>query len=217
MASRKRSKPAEPPTPDALVREVAGRYRSGDGRFAVQQSDAAWFLVDTEQQNELGQELMHGPYPTLQAVRDAIPGARAVTLLPRRRAAGRSRAERPAPPPPPPPSWIDELPSADAVEVRRIIRALEREGVEDAESVVRRDRELDQPIVVAHLIERRLDAIVDELPLEERAEARALVSRAAEVLSTGESPGRSLAGWALVELVSATETANRRVRLRGAR
>ncbi len=216
MATKK-SKLAEPPAPDALVREVAGRYRSGDGRFTVQQSDAAWFLVDTEQQNELGQELMHGPYPTLQAVRDAMPGARVVTPLPRRRTAGRSRAERAAPPPPPPPSWIDELPSADAVEVRRMIRALEREGVEDAESVVRRDRELDQPIIAAQLIERRLDALVEELPPEERAAARSLVSRAAEVLSSGESSGRSLPGWALVELASSTEPANRRVRLRGPR
>ena len=188
-------------------------YRSGDGRFTVQQSDATWFLVDTHQQNELGQELMHGPFASLRAVREALPGARSVAPpLPRRPRAGRSAA-KPAPPPPPPPSWIDDLPAAEAKDVRRQIRELEREGLQDAEAVVRRDRELDQPLIAARLIERRLDALVEDLPPDQRIEARAFVARAAEVLSAGEASRRSLPGWALVEIGPGPEASSRRVRV----
>ena len=43
-------KPKPEPQPDDLVRQEAGNYLSGDGRFAVRQSDANWYVVDREQQ-----------------------------------------------------------------------------------------------------------------------------------------------------------------------
>jgi hypothetical protein len=70
---------AAPADPDSLVRQTAGSYRSGDGRFEIRQSDSSWFLIDTQQTNEFGQELLRGPFASLKAARDQLPGARRVT------------------------------------------------------------------------------------------------------------------------------------------
>src|SRR3954452_24270267 len=113
-----RAKTEKPPAgPNDLVRESAGVYRSGDGRFEVQKSDVGWYLVDTEQANEFGQQLIHGPLQTLDAVRDAIPGARDIRPLLRVRppkaanngaaATPSAQPRKPEPPPPPPPTWIE--------------------------------------------------------------------------------------------------------------
>ncbi len=153
--------------PDKLVRQQAGTYRTGDDRFEVREADVGWFLVDSEQTNEFGQELIQGPFATLKAIRAALPDARAAKPAGRPRAAPK-KAAKPAtkaePPPPPPPTWIEQLPKADAAGVRKLIGALEREGITDAEALVRRDREGLLPAVAARLIERRLDALVDDLP-----------------------------------------------------
>jgi hypothetical protein len=61
-----------------LKRETAGRYRSEDGRYMVQQQSGPWWLMDTEQTDELGQPALHGPYASLSEATDAIatlPGA----------------------------------------------------------------------------------------------------------------------------------------------
>lgn len=77
--------------PNRLVRQAPGRYRSADDRFEVRQAGTGWFVVDTQQRNELGQELVQGPFATLAAVRELLPEARRTTLKPlprpRRRAA----------------------------------------------------------------------------------------------------------------------------------
>lgn len=204
------------PDPDSLVRTAAGSYRTGDSRFLVQQSQATWFLLDTEQTNELGQELMHGPFPTLKAAREAIPGARSTTPLPRRpaRSSRRPAAGTPARKPMPPPSWIDELPTLEAADVRRAIRALEREGIEDAEALVRRDRELGQPLVAARLIERRIGAAIEEAG-DGATGVRALAARLVQIVTGDDAPAHPLPGWALVELArDGTDPGARRIRPR---
>lgn len=224
MAPRKRSQQAAstgPPDPDKLVRQEPGRYRSADGRFEVQESGTSWFLVDSAQQNEFGQDLIHGPFPSLKAVREQLSGARNTTPLPRSRAqppaGGRAaKAQKGPPRPAPPPTWIDRLPKAEAAAVRRLVAALEREGIADAETVVRRDRESDQPQVALALIERRLDGLVAQLPEEERRPARELLSRAVELLTGAGGVARDpLPGWSLVELSASpgAEPANRRIRI----
>ncbi|HEY8169531.1 MAG TPA: GNAT family N-acetyltransferase [Candidatus Limnocylindria bacterium] len=98
-------KTAEPVDPNKLVRRSAGTYRSGDERFEVRQSGLGWYLVDSTQADELGQELVLGPFPTLAAVRDAIPAARRTTVrsLPRpRKPSSKARAKADAPPEPKP-------------------------------------------------------------------------------------------------------------------
>lgn len=70
------SKPAAPPDPDKLKRETAGRYVSGDGRFTVEGGSNGWTVQDAEQTDDFGLPLVRGPYPTLDAVREAIGAAR---------------------------------------------------------------------------------------------------------------------------------------------
>lgn len=86
-----KAKPAE--TDSTLKREVAGRYLTRDGRFAVEQSSSGWLLIDNEATDELGQPLVRGQFATREAARDAIEAARAgpapVSKL------GRRLAERP--------------------------------------------------------------------------------------------------------------------------
>jgi ribosomal protein S18 acetylase RimI-like enzyme len=63
-------------TDDTLKRERAGTYRTKDGRFTVEQSSSGWLLLDAEQTDQLGLPLARGPFPTLDAAREAIPVAR---------------------------------------------------------------------------------------------------------------------------------------------
>ena len=79
-------KAAEPvPDPNALTRRQAGAYRTADERFEVRTSGVGWMLIDTVESDELGQPLTRGPYPTLDAVREALPEARRATIKPVKR------------------------------------------------------------------------------------------------------------------------------------
>ena len=207
--------------PDKLVRQQAGTYRTGDDRFEIREADVGWFLVDSEQTNEFGQELIQGPFPTLKAVRAALPAARTAKAVGATRAAPKKAAtpskgvKRKEPPEPPPPSWIDQLPKAEGAGVRRLIGALEREDITDAEALVRRDRDGLLPAVATRLIERRLEALVDDLPDGEQKAGRALVRRVAELLSSEGTARRDpLPGWTLVEIDGGPEPPNRRIDLR---
>ena len=219
MPKGKRSPASDGPAdPDRLVRQAAGTYHSADDRFEVRGGSTGWFLVDREQANEFGQELMLGPFATLDAVREAIPPARSAKVTPIRRpssgAKPAARKKEPPPPPPPPQSWIDKLPKADATGVRRLISALEAEGIDRAEELVRRDREGIGPAVAARLVEHRLEAIVDELPEGARAGARELLGRVAEAITAQGKPSGPLPGWSLVELGREPEPPNRRITIR---
>jgi hypothetical protein len=209
---------ADAADPDKLVRQAAGTYRTADQRFEVRgSSTAGWFLVDTAQANDFGQELILGPYATLDAVRESIPSARSSKVTPIRRPATGKKSQAKATkaaPPPPPKSWIDKLPKADAASVRRLIAALESKGVGSAEDLVRRDREGIGPAVATRLIEQRLEAIVAELPERGREGARELVRRAAEVLSVEGRATGELPGWSLVEVGPEPEPDNRRITIR---
>lgn len=216
--ARAGSKADVPDDPNKLVRQQAGTYRTGDERFEVREADVGWFLVDSEQTNEFGQELIQGPFATLKAIREVLPEKRATAKAApgrKRSSPSRKRAAKPAPEPePPPPSWIDQLPRADAAAVRRLIGALEREGIDGAEALVRRDRDGLLAAVAARLIERRLEALVGELPAEGRDAARAFVHRVANVLGAEGKPRDPLPGWTLVEVGPGAEPPNRRIDLR---
>ena len=120
-----------PADPDKLVRQQAGTYRTGDERFDIREADVGWFLVDSEQTNEFGQELIQGPFPTLKAVRAALPAARTAKAAgptraaPKKAAKPSKAAKRDEPSKPPPPSWIDQLPKAEGAGVRKLIGALD--------------------------------------------------------------------------------------------
>ena len=213
VAAARAKKEKEPVGPDDLVRASAGAYRSGDGRFEVTKSDVGWYLVDTQQSNEFGQQLIHGPMPTLEAVREAVPGARVIKPLLRVRppAAGKRPQSTPQRPAPPPRSWIDELPAKDAAAAKRLIKALEREGVDGAEGLVRHHRDDASPTVATKIVERRLRALIDEQPEAERERALHLVSQATRILADGGATVPAPAPrWALVE-VTEDEQPRRRI------
>jgi GNAT superfamily N-acetyltransferase len=63
--------------PGALKRVGAGSYRTPDGRFSVEQASGRWLVLDAELADDLGLPLTRGPFPTLDAARDAIAQARA--------------------------------------------------------------------------------------------------------------------------------------------
>jgi hypothetical protein len=194
---------AKPIDPDDVVRESAVTYRSGDQRFQVRQSDGSWYVVDMERSNDFGQELIHGPFATLKESRAAIPGARKVTPLPRPTpaAAAKGAAAKATPPPPAPKSWIDRLPDADAKSARRLIRALEHEGVTDADDLVRAARSDGESEIASRLIERRLQAFVDESDPGQRRQARELVRRVTNILTEdGSMTPEPLPRWSLVEV-----------------
>lgn len=219
----KKRKPDAPPDPDKLLRQSAGSYRTADERFEARQADAGWFLVDSEQANEFGQELIHGPFPTLKALREAIGGARTskVTTMPAPKAAvggeaskgaaKASKGAKPEKPAEPPPSWIDKLPAAEGRALRRTIAALERDGAEDAELLVRRDRDGLLPAVAVRRIERRLAEVLDDASAGEKR----AVQRAMEILSGEGRATEALPGWALVEVRPGEDPPdNRRIDLR---
>lgn len=229
LTSMAKSKAKDPAAsdPDKLVRQAAGSYRTADDRFEVREAGIGWYLVDTTQQNELGQELMHGPYATLKEVRTALPVARTpIRQVKTRRAAGstgerarggssRAAAAKPEGAPQPAPSWIDKLPDAEATEVRRLIRALERADVPDAERLVRRDREGLGPAVVEELLSRELASLLESLPEAERGPARKTVDRVVELLTVDGTRRRGdLPGWVLVEIGRDGEPPNRRITIR---
>ena len=199
--------------PDRLIRQKAGSYRTADERFEVHQEGLGWFVLDSAQANEFGQPLIHGPFETMALVRESLPGAR--KTKPIRRGKPPRRAAAKPEPPPPPPSWIDALPSKEASEVRSLVRALERDGLPDAEELVRRDREGLLPAVAVQLIERRLAELVTELPAKEREVGDRLVRGVAEILSADGTTRRDgLPGWTLVEIGPKGEPPNRRIVLR---
>lgn len=215
----KKEKP--PAGPDDLVRRGAGAYTSGDGRFGVQKSDQRWFLVDNQQSNEFGQQLIHGPFDTLGDVRAAIPGARDIKPLlrvPRRRGepAQRQKAAPPGKKPPTPLSWIDRLPAQEAAEVRRLVGALEAEGIANAESIIKRDRDSEGFALAAEeLIARRLAKVAASATPAARDELRKAVRRVAEILTDeGGATARPLPRWELVETPRDPGQPPRRIRVR---
>jgi hypothetical protein len=221
MATKdKPSKPKKPaPGQDDLVRSGAAAYSSGDGRFGVQKSDQRWFLIDNEQANEFGQQLIHGPFDTLDEVRAAIPGARDIKPLlrvPRTSASakkeGASKGTQKHPKraaQPTPMSWIDRLPGQEAAQVRRLIGALEDAGVANAETVVKRDRESEGFAIAAEELIARMLGDIDE------TDARKAVKRAAEILTDeGGATARPLPRWELVETPREPDKPPRRIRVR---
>ena len=202
-----------PPDPDKLVRQTAGSYRTADDRFEARQAAQGWFLVDTEQSNEFGQELIHGPFGTLKELREAIPGSRTAKTIampkPAKPSKGGAKEE---PKKPKPPTWIEKLPPAEGRAVRKTIAALERDGITDAELLVRRDRDGLLPAVAIRRIERRLAEEADgALPKE-----RKLIQRVAEILSAEGRATDALPGWTLVEVASGEDppAEHRRIDLR---
>jgi hypothetical protein len=67
------AKEKPPPDPTRLKRSSAGEYTSGDGRFTLRQDKGGkWYATDTQQTNELGLELVLGPFDTIAEARESL-------------------------------------------------------------------------------------------------------------------------------------------------
>lgn len=160
-------KAAAPPDPTKLSRETAGRYVSGDGRFAVEKGSAGWMVVDAEQRNDFGLPLVRGPYDTLDEAKAAVETAREgpapTSALAGRMAeqtrqkpgSGRSSGRAPRPttqttqtapppdpeppePPPPPPVIVREFRSRDGDALRALWEEVDFHSVGDDDASLRR-------------------------------------------------------------------------------
>ena len=118
------------PAEAKLKRESAGRYRTADGRFGVEQSSGGWMVVDDEQTNELGLPLVRGPFASLDAARAAIEEARSgpapaselatrIAAAPTPKSAP-ARSAAPKRPPEPPPVQVRAFRPADGAALRAV-------------------------------------------------------------------------------------------------
>jgi hypothetical protein len=111
-----------------------------------------------------------------------------------------------------PQSWIDKLPDAERRNVRAFIRALEGEGIKEAEDLVRRHRDDTTPTIATRLVENRLKQLLDALPEDQRAAARNVAGQVVEILASGgSSVARPAPRWALVEILPEDDGARRRI------
>ncbi len=95
-------------------------------------------------------------------------------------------------------TWLDELEDRDrglARTARRMIAALEAEGIDDAESLVRRDLLGNEPIVATRLIARDVLAAIARL----EDPAPAVVAAAVADVLAGSKRRSGLPGWRLLE------------------
>ena len=208
-SSKPKPKPKPKPVP-AWKRAEAGTYLSADERFSIRsEGPSRWFITDEEQHDELGLARTIGPYDTLDAAkaaaeaqRDEAPAASplagrlAKATAPDKRAKEKPSAEEPKPPPPPPRTWLDKLEDDDretARRARRLIAALEDEGIADADALVQRDVTGNQPVVAARLLALELLGAVGT-----RTKPESVLEAVVDVL-TGSRARRGLPHWELVE------------------
>jgi ribosomal protein S18 acetylase RimI-like enzyme len=155
MAPPKQADP-KPVDPTALRREAAGRYVSGDGRFAVEQSSGGWLIEDAAQANELGLPLVRGPFATLAGAKAAVAAARQaptpssplaellaagpapLTDRPSRDRTGPAKRERPAAPPPPPPVIVRDFRPSDGDALRALWDTVDMRSIGDDDTSLQR-------------------------------------------------------------------------------
>ncbi len=212
MSPKARSAKPKPVPP--WKRAEAGVYQSSDERFSIQsEGPSRWFITDEEQHDELGLARTVGPFDTLEVAKAAAEALRGETpaasplegriakgegVSARGGSRGKAKPEPAEPklPPPPPRTWLDKLEDEDreaARHARRLIVALEEEGIADADALVRRDITGKQPVVAARLLAREILAAVGSSTKPEL-----VVEAVVEALGSSKVR-RGLPGWELVE------------------
>ena len=175
--------------------------------------------MDEEQHDELGlartvgRHTLDAAKAAAEALRDDAPATSPLAgrlakdgASPGRggsRAKAKPEPAEPKAPPPPPKTWLDKLEDDDrdaARHARRLIAALEEDGIEDADALVRRDVTGNQPVIAARLLAREILAAVGTSTKPEsvvEAVVEALGSRRSAVAcragSSSSAMGRSRA------------------------
>jgi hypothetical protein len=204
---------AKPKPVPPWKRAEAGVYQSSDDRFSIQsEGPSRWFITDEQQQDELVLARTVGPFDTLdaakaaaEALRDEAPAASPLEgrlakagakPAPGKRGKAKPQATASKPAPPPPRTWLDKLEDDDrdaARHARRLIAALEDEGIEDADALVRRDIAGNQPVIATRLLARAIRAAVGTATKPE-----SVVEAVVEALGSSKVR-RGLPGWEIVE------------------
>ena len=147
--------------------------------------------------------------PFADRIREAAskPKRQALSVVPDREAPGPDSGSAPtmepepeseSQPEAPKRTWLEKLAERDregAARARRMIAALEREGIDDAESLVRRDILGNEPIVATRLAARDVLAAIARLDDPSPAEVAVAVS---DVLAASRRRS-GLPGWRMVE------------------
>jgi hypothetical protein len=115
-------------------------------------------------------------------------------------------------PPPKPETWLDRLSADDRRRAEKLIRALEKEGLPDAEDTAKARIEGHADTDLARrLLRGRLDRLLDEAAADD--DARRLVAEATQILTAARRIGPDLPGWALVETDPDGSPTDRRIDL----
>lgn len=199
--------PKKDEDPHRLIRETAGRYRSADERFVVEQeSPGSWYVADSLHTDDLGLPLLRGPFATLDAAKAGAAEAREskAPAAPKRPTPPREPARKPdggrdrklePEAPPKPRTWLETLPPDDEREARRVIRTLERAGIEQPEEIARRELESKKPVAALTLLAKALADRADDGRLTPEAALDVLTREGFD-----KDRGRPARGWRLVEL-----------------
>ncbi len=225
MPKAPRPKKEPPPPKPWQRAEAGRYRSSDDRFTLETESSGRWFVTDAEELDELGlaadlgpvrdarrgegrRRSRPGPRPGgfaaggasrggfVEAEAQGLEGGQDVEVL---LAAHTSDVPQPEPEPAPPKrTWLDDLEDRDkaaARTARRMIDALEKEGIDDADSLVRRDVLGNEPLVVTRLIARDVLAAIAKLDDATPTEIAAAV---ADVLASSKRRA-NLPGWRLVE------------------
>jgi hypothetical protein len=168
---------------DTSLKRLPGQgWQTRDGRFTIETASGTWSLLDAEQADDLGLPLVRGPFRSLAEAKAAIDEARSSqpvtsTLADRaataKRPAAKSAQGNDAPPKaqarkqaeaaePAEPRWIAELDAADRRRAHRLIAALAKRDIRDAEGIVRRDLAGDVASVARVALAEHVAALLDD-------------------------------------------------------
>ena len=196
MPSKRETKEAAP-DPDALKRLPDGGYRSGDGRFTVEQARGSWFLADHEMADDFGQPRVIGPLASLKDAKVAIPRLRSEPI-PLRKPIKQAAAKAKTASPPKPETWLDRLDADERRRAERIVRALAKAGIDEPDADGLAQRFVEGKADAAAVAQRMLRARLDALLADAGADARALADEVLGLVAGAGRTGRDLPGWALV-------------------